>query len=144
MAGGVVLLCVCALAFDQPWLTVVIAYGFVARLLAGPRLSPLALLVVHVITPRLQVSPKWVPGPPKRFAQGIGAVFSLTAAILVLGFDLRSYGYTLLGLLIGAATLESVFAVCLGCWLFGLLMRLGVIPQSVCEACGNLRLARDQ
>ncbi|NBT21057.1 MAG: DUF4395 domain-containing protein, partial [Actinobacteria bacterium] len=36
--------------------------------------------------------------------------------------------------------LESVFAVCLGCIMFGWLMRLGVIPQRVCEECNNLQL----
>ena len=40
-----------------------------------------------------------------------------------------------------AATLESVFALCLGCKLFALLMRLGVIPETVCESCNNLQLA---
>ena len=38
-------------------------------------------------------------------------------------------------LLIGAAVLESVFAICLGCAVFGVLQRAGLIPESVCEAC---------
>jgi hypothetical protein len=42
--------------------------------------------------------------------------------------------------LVGAALLESVFAVCLGCIMFGWLMKLGVIPQHVCEECNNLQL----
>jgi hypothetical protein len=37
-----------------------------------------------------------------------------------------------------AATLESVFAFCLGCQIFAGLMRLGVIPESVCEECANI------
>ena len=41
--------------------------------------------------------------------------------------------------MIVAATLESVFAMCLGCKAFALLMRLGVMPESVCERCNNLR-----
>ena len=76
VAGGVVLLALATIVFDQPWLTVVIAYGFVARALTGPTLSPLGQLVTRVITPRLPVAPKLVAGPPKRFAQGIGVVFS--------------------------------------------------------------------
>ena len=39
-----------------------------------------------------------------------------------------------------AATLESVFAYCLGCKVFALLMRVGVIPPEVCEACNDLSL----
>src|SRR3954471_7207688 len=81
VAGGVVLLSLATIVFDQPWLTAVIAYGFVARVLTGPTLSPLGQLVTRVVTPRLGVAPKAVPGPPKRFAQGIGAVLSVTAAV---------------------------------------------------------------
>ena len=39
VAGGVVLLALATIVFDQPWLTVVIAYGFVARALTGPTLK---------------------------------------------------------------------------------------------------------
>ena len=74
VAGFVVLLGVLTIALDVPWLLLVIAYGFVARVLTGPTLSPLGKFVTRVLTPRLHVAPKYVPGPPKRFAQGIGAV----------------------------------------------------------------------
>src|SRR5258705_5200085 len=80
VAGGVVILAVATIVLDQPWLTAVIAYGFVARVLTGPTLSPLGQLVTRVVTPLLSRPAKPVPGPPKRFAQGIGAVLSGTAA----------------------------------------------------------------
>jgi len=137
VAGGVVLLSLATIAFDQPWLLLVIAYGFVARVLSGPTLSPLGQLVTRVITPRLPVAPKPVPGPPKRFAQGIGAVFSVTAALLEQGFGDRGAAYVVLGLLIVAATLESVFALCLGSKAFVLLMRAGMIPQLVFQRCNT-------
>jgi hypothetical protein len=120
----------------------VIAYGFVARVLTGPTLSPLGQLVTKVITPRLPVTERPVPGPPKRFAQGMGVAFSLTAAVLAIGFGLHTAAYVVLGLLIVAATLESVFGLCLGCRIFALLMRAGVIPEEVCERCNNLALTR--
>ena len=47
----------------------------------------------------------------------------------------------LLGLVIVAATLESVFALCLGCKIFAVLMRIGVIPDGVCESCNDIRSA---
>jgi hypothetical protein len=77
VAGGVVIMCAVAITLDQRWLISVIAYGFVARVLTGPTLSPLGQLVTRVITPLLGVAAKPVPGPPKRFAQGIGAVLSV-------------------------------------------------------------------
>src|SRR3954449_8208485 len=84
VAGGVVLMAVATIVFDQPWLTLVLAYGFIARVLTGPKLSPLGQLVTRVITPRLPFEAKPVAGPPKRFAQGIGVLFSVTALGLTL------------------------------------------------------------
>jgi hypothetical protein len=139
VAGGVVLLSMITIVFDQPWLTAVIAYGFLARVLTGPTLSPLGQLVTRIITPRLPVAARPVPGPPKRFAQGIGATFSVTATVLALGFGLTTAAYVVLGLLIVAATLESVFGLCLGCKAFAVLMRAGIIPEEVCERCNNIR-----
>jgi len=139
VAGGVVLLSLITIVFDQPWLTAVIAYGFLARVLTGPKLSPLGQLVTRVVTPRLPLAARPVPGPPKRFAQGIGATFSVTAAVLALGFGLTTAAYVVLGLLIVAATLESVFGLCTGCRAFAVLMRAGVIPEEVCERCNNIR-----
>ena len=139
VAGGVVIMCVAAIALDQPWLIAVIAYGFVARVLTGPTLSPLGQLVTRVVTPLLGVAAKPVPGPPKRFAQGIGAVMSVTAAVLAFGFHLPVAAYAVLAVLAAAATLEAVFAVCLGCAIFALLMRVGVIPEAVCQQCNDIR-----
>ncbi len=135
VAAGVIVMCAVAIAFDLPWMTAVIAYGFLARVLTGPTASPLGQFVTRVLTPRLPLPARPVPGPPKRFAQGIGATLSVAAAVLALGFGQHLAAYVLLGLIIVAATLESVFGYCLGCKIFGLLMRAGVIPASVCESC---------
>lgn len=141
VAGGVVLLSLAAIALAAPWLIVVIAYGFVARVLTGPTLSPLGQIVTRVITPRLGVAPRLVPGPPKRFAQAIGVAFSVSAAVLAVGFGATVAADVLLGCLILAATLESVFGLCLGCKLFAVLMRLGMVPAAVCERCNNIAAA---
>ena len=138
VAAGVVAMAVVTIVFDLEWLTAVIAYGFVARLLTGPTLSPLGQLVTRAVTPRLPVEARPVPGPPKRFAQGIGAVVSVTVAALALGLDRWGQAQGLLGILAGFAFLEAAFGFCLGCKVFALLMRTGVIPQSVCERCDDI------
>jgi hypothetical protein len=143
VATGVVLLALATIVFDQPWLTLPLAYGFIARVLTGPKLSPLGQLVTRIVTPRLPFVPKYVSGPPKRFAQGIGVVFSVTAAVLALGFDQRGAAYVVLGLLVVAATLEAALGLCLGCKVFALLMRAGVIPPEVCERCSDIWARRD-
>ena len=138
VAGGVVVMATTILVSRQWWLLAVLAYGFVARVLTGPTLSPLGQVVTRVVTPRLRVPPKPVPGPPKRFAQGIGALLSTSAAVLALGFGFIGAAQVLLAMLVVAATLESVFGVCLGCRAFAMLMRAGVIPQEVCERCNDI------
>ena len=137
VAGVAALTAAAILATGWYWLLLPLAYGFVARALAGPTLSPLARLSVGVIAPRLG-PPKYVPGPPKRFAQAIGATLTTAAAVLALGLGLDTAADVLLVLLLVAATLESVFALCLGCHAFNLLMRAGVIPESVCVECANV------
>jgi hypothetical protein len=137
VAGGVVVMVAIAIALDLRWLAPVIAYGFVARVLTGPTLSPLGQLVTRVITPRLDRQARLVPGPPKRFAQGIGVVFSVTALVFV-ALDRWNAAQVALGMLGAAAFLESAFGLCLGCKLFAVLMRLGVIPEDVCERCNDI------
>lgn len=138
VAGGVVLMGATAIALDQRWLLLVIAYGFIARVLTGPTLSPLGQLVTRVLTPALPFAAKEVPGPPKRFAQGIGVVFSVTAVVLAFGFGATTAAYIVLGGLVFAASLEAFLGLCLGCKAFALLMKLGVIPAEVCERCNNI------
>ncbi len=135
VAAGVVVLGLVTIVLDQPWLTAVIAYGFVARVLTGPTLSPLGQLATRFITPRLGVRARLVPGPPKRFAQGMGAVVAVTAAVLALGLGLHDAAYVVLSILVVAATLEAALGFCVGCRIFALLMRAGVIPDKVCEHC---------
>lgn len=142
VAGAVVVMSLASIVLDQSWLTAVIAYGFVARVLSGPTLSPLGQLVTRLLTPRLPFAQRPVPGPPKRFAQAIGAAFSVTAAVLALALGESTAAYALLGALVVAATLESVFGICLGCIAFGALMRAGVIPSSVCVRCNDIALGR--
>ncbi|MDA8332639.1 MAG: DUF4395 domain-containing protein [Candidatus Dormibacteraeota bacterium] len=138
VAGAVALIACAAIATQQPWLSAVLAYGFLARVATGPTMSPLGQLATRVVAPRLTKAPKLVPGPPKRFAQGIGATVSCAATLCFFLGHLVIVTYALLGLLALAAALEAAFAFCIGCRVFGLLMRWGVIPQEVCVACARL------
>jgi hypothetical protein len=138
VAGGVVVQCVLALALRQPWILVPLTFGFWARVLSGPSLSPLGQLATRVIVPRLPVPARPVAGPPKRFAQAIGVVFSTTALVLWFGVGAHGAAWVVLALLAGAALLESAFGLCLGCRAFTLLMRVGLVPESVCAACADI------
>lgn len=138
VAGGVVAMSLLFLVTGWSTLLVVLAYGFVARVLTGPTLSPLGQLVTRVITPALPLEPRPTPGPPKRFAQGIGATLSVAAAVAWFAFDAPVAARALVGAIVVAASLEAFLGFCLGCWLFARLMNLGLIPQRVCEACADI------
>jgi hypothetical protein len=135
VAAGVGVTSIVAVATGWLWLTLPLAYGFLARVLTGPTLSPLGQLAVRVVAPRLG-PPSYVAGPPKRFAQGIGAIAAVAAAAAwAVGATLLSQ--VLLLMLAVFAALESLLGVCVGCIVFARLMRMGWIPQSVCQSCAQ-------
>ncbi|MEY3360613.1 MAG: hypothetical protein RL531_332 [Actinomycetota bacterium] len=138
VATGVVAMALAILVLGQWWVLVPLAYGFVARVASGPRFSPLGLLATRVVAPRLPFAPKYCAGPPKRFAQAIGAVCSVSALVLhyVVGADTAALA--VLGVLTIAASLEAFIGFCLGCWMFAKLMRWGFIPDDVCEECNDI------
>src|SRR3954470_23827583 len=82
VATGVVIMAVAALAFRQYWLLIPLAYGFVARVLTGPKLSPLGQIATKVVAPRLSDRARMVPAPPRRFPQATGPPLPLPALIL--------------------------------------------------------------
>lgn len=138
VAGVVAVLAVVAVAFQQGWLLPVLAYGFVARALTGPTLSPLGQLATRVVTPRLPVAHRYAPGPAKRFAQTIGAVFTVVATVLWFGFGQHTAALVLVGILAVFAVLEAGFGLCVGCRAFFVGMRLGLVPPQICEECSRV------
>jgi len=141
VAGGVVIITLLIVIGGQHWLLPVLAYGFVARALSGPTLSPLGQFVTRVVTPALPFEPKIVPGPPKRFAQAIGATLSVSALIAYYVIGSTTATLVLISMITIAASLESFLGYCLGCQIFGLLMKAGVISPEVCEACNNFSVS---
>ena len=137
VATGVLVLVVATIATEQPWLLAVLVAGFWARVLTGPTLSPLGQLATRVVAPHLGIAPRLTPGPPKRFAQGIGAGFSTAALVAwaTLGWTAATVLLVALG---AAAFLEAAFGLCLGCKIFARLMRAGIIPAHVCEECADV------
>ncbi len=139
VAGVVLVTVLVVLATTWYWLLIPLAYGFWARVLTGPTLSPLGWVAQNVIAPGLGAK-KPVPGPPKRFAQGIGAAMSTAALVLALILGDHAAADGVLIALMLAAGLESIFGYCVGCKLFGLLMRTGVVPETVCAECADVSL----
>lgn len=140
VASFVVVLTAIYLVTESTPLLGFIAYGFVARVATGPSLSPIGQLVTRAIVPRLPFAERPTAGPPKRFAQGIGATLSVAALVLALAGSTVA-PLVLVAMITAAASLESFLGYCLGCAIFARLMTAGLIPETVCEACASLNLA---
>lgn len=129
VAAGVVIQALAFFVFREGWLLVPLVYGFLARVATGPTMSPLGQVVTRIITPRVHIDHRFVPGPPKRFAQAVGLAFSAGVALAWL-LDASAVAFVLLGALVAAAALESAFAICLGCIAFRFLWE--------CEDCADI------
>lgn len=137
VALGVVTMSLLALVTNAAWLLIPLTYGFLARFATGPTMSPLGQFATRVAGPRITPWQKSVPGPPKRFAQAIGAVLTLAASIVWLSTGWADARWILLPL-VGAASLEAFAGYCLGCTIFRWLIRAGLVPESICLECSNL------
>ena len=138
VAGGVFVMTVAVVFGGQHWVLVPLAYGFFARVLTGPKLSPLGSFVTRLAIPALGSPDKPVPGKPKRFAQGIGA--SLSAAALaswLLGSS--TLATVCAALILFAASLEAFLGYCLGCVIYRRLAKLGIVPDA-CPECADISL----
>ena len=135
VAAIVIILVVLFEITANEFLLLFITYGFLARVLTGPTLSPVGLLATKKIVPALGSPSKLVPGPPKRFAQFIGLLISLSATIAIFVFDSPTSARYLMAVICFFASLESILGFCAGCFVFGWLMKLNLIPESVCESC---------
>lgn len=140
VAGVVALSAVAILLTGWYWAHAVLALGFVARATTGPAFSPLGRFAMWFAR-RFLGEPRYVPGPPKRFAQSVGAVCTTAGAVAAIAFGADGFAAGVAVLMVVFATLESVFAFCAGCTMFAFLMRLGVIPEEVCERCADPRRA---
>jgi len=132
VASGVALTLLISLAMQWRWPIPILAVGFLLRVGWGPRFSPLARTAMwgaKSLWPAIPVS-----GPPKRFAQGIGAVCTVAATALLFSGH-PALGFSLAGLVLAFAVLEAAFALCMGCWLYARLQVLGLFPADACTTC---------
>jgi hypothetical protein len=67
----------------------------------------------------------------------MGALMSTLALVLAFAVSHSAADVVLLVLVV-AAGLESIFAYCIGCQVFAMLMRVGVIPKAICAECADV------
>jgi len=105
-------------------ITAIFAWGA----FAGVQRHPYGLLFKKLVRPRLKPPTELEDPIPPTFAQGVG--FVITLGGLVLGLLGVPYAIAVAaGLAFIAAFLNSVFAYCLGCQIYLLLVRAGVLGR---------------
>ena len=140
IATVVLVLALTALALSQWWIYAVLALDFTLRTAFGPKASPIAQGVQRFVRPRVVAPARPTPGPPKRFASGIGATLTAAATVLwVVG--VASPVVVAIGVvMIVFPALESLLGLCVGCRVFAVLMKLGLVPEEICLECADISL----
>ncbi len=137
-AGVVCTVALIAIIFNLHFLIFLLIYGFLARVLTGPSLSPVAQVATKVVAKKLTKYAKISPGKPKRFAQSIGLTVTSLVGILYYGVGLTDVGNTLLSVLIVFAAMESILGICVGCLIYRNLIKFHIIKETVCVDCANI------
>ena len=107
----------------------VISLLFAWGAFAGIRLHPYGLIFRTLVRPRLAPPTEREDPAPPTFAQGVGFVITLLGLVLAL-FGVPYAVVIAAGLAFVAAFLNSVFGYCLGCQIYLLLVRAGVIRRA--------------
>lgn len=110
---------IAAVSLWQAWFFpfLFLALDFALRAFVHKPVAPLAI-IARAIVRLFKLTHKAIFAPPKRFAAGIGFVFSLSIAAL-LSMDYFIAMYVVGGVLIFCAVLESAFKICIGCYVYG-------------------------
>ena len=141
VAAQVLVVTVLAAATGWLWLFGLLAVDFALRVAYGQR-SPLALVARRVLRPRVPAAERPAPGPPKRFAATLGALMSVLVVLFAYVTGWTGAAWVVVAAMVVFPFLEAAFGLCVGCQVFALLMRLGAIPQEVCEDCADISRRR--
>lgn len=96
---------------------------------AWPRTAPWGVLYRKVVAPRLAPPTEWEDARPPRFAQGVGLFVSVIGLVLQL-FGVPWALPIAAAMAFVAAFLNAVFGLCLGCQLYLLLQRAGLVGRA--------------
>jgi hypothetical protein len=111
----------------------VISLLFAWGAFAGIQRHPYGALFRRVVRPRLAPPTEREDPAPPTFAQGVGFVITALGLLLAL-FGVPYAVVIAAGLAFVAAFLNSVFGYCLGCQIYLLLVRAGVIRRTPASA----------
>jgi len=122
VAFQVVILTAIILVIQNHFLALFLSIDFLIRAFTNGKLSLLRLMGT-IFAKLLKIEPKPIFAPPKKFAALLGAVFSLMITVLFL-FNFNIAAIIVGGLLIFCAVLESVFGICIGCYVYTFISKI--------------------
>lgn len=133
--------CVVAAAFfdrvQAQWTMGATMVDYLLRFYGGANISVVGSVaqLIAAAMERFGSKPKWIAGPPKQFASFCGVMFAFLAFLFFqLSQHVAAFKYVGLAFtcgLAGAAGLEGLIGFCLGCWMFGLAIRFGLVSPQV-------------
>lgn len=121
------------------WVVLGLAIDFFMRILFGASYTPIGM-ASSILTNHKK--PVFAAGPPKQFAAFCGFFMSCLSAGLLLG-NQQLAGTIVVGVLIFPTALEGIFDYCLGCVIFGFLIRFNLVPASIYRPYLNLYLDKN-
>jgi hypothetical protein len=104
-------------------------FDFFMKVIVGTRFSPVSILAGWIVRGQ---APEYVGAVQKRFAWSIGLVLSGTMIVLLYGFGVQGWPNLLIcSLCLTFMFMESAFGICVGCKLYAVLLRVGILatPQ---------------
>jgi hypothetical protein len=128
--AGTFVLAALAFVLFNPF--IVLAVGIILALSAlVPAIGPYRLVYRSILVPLRILKPKIVEDDPAphRFAQGVGAVFMLASALVLLLSHEAALGWTLDLIVFVLSGLNLFVGFCAGCFVYYHLGRLGVTPH---------------
>jgi len=109
-------------------LLAILAIAFAAGTLGGPPRNPFGIVFRSLVRPRLKPPTELEDPRPPRFAQGIGLVLSVAGVVLHLAGVPWALAIAA-GFIVIASFLNAVVDFCLGCQLYLLLARAGILGR---------------
>lgn len=115
----VALIAICCISFSNYWVMLFLTFDFAVRAFTSGKLSMLKFIALN-ISKAFNLKPKMTDLAPKKFAATMGFVFCLLiTATFILSFSTASLILT--SIMIIFALLESLFRVCVGCYVYSFL-----------------------
>jgi hypothetical protein len=99
---------------------------FLTRVVIGLRYSPIGLLARAMTSNR---PPEWVSAKPKRFAWTLGLAMAFAMTIITNSGIRGALPRTICVICLTLMWMESALGLCLGCRIYGLLLRRGWKPS---------------